>query len=222
MEGEPVTPKKTPRYVLVLSRNCKAIRASHIIVCPVFPQRLTDLGETYKEAKTQLAALRDGARTQDRDRVYLGTIDEHNHRCAAHLDEVYTLEIPPDPEGRQRYVRDRRMFSLDDEFIYDLHARLFNSFARRGFDDLSWYSDKDLEYLLNLAEAEHGAVTSALAMDRASHNRLQGDHETRPKTLEQLEKAIAKKQGQLDELDAELAPLRAEADRRKTAQRPQD
>jgi len=207
-----------PEFILVISRNCKALRASHIVVSPIFPQRLSDLRSntgSYKDAKALITAIRDGGRGQDRDRFYLGSLGQANHRCAAHLDELYTVEIPQSEAERREYIQQNRVHTLDRVFLYDLHARLFMSFARRGFDDVSWYSDQDLQLLLTLVQKDCEAANAALSAAKVDLNIIGGDSGAHANERRKAEKQIESKTAEVAALRAELEPLRAESDRRK-------
>lgn len=212
VDDEPLSHAKLPAYVLVLSRSCKSLRAKRIIVCPIFAQRLDNLGENYKEAKVQLEVIRDGGRAPDR--FYLGDLGEDEHRYTAHLDELYTVEVPEDPAERRRYVEERRIHALDREFLYDLHARLFISFARRGFDDACWYSNRDLEYLIDLAQKDWHSASADLHALRAQLNQFRSEPQPSTKQVESLRKRLDNKQRAADALARELEPLRAEQARR--------
>lgn len=121
-DGSPSS-KNDIKFLLVVSRNCRAIRAPRVLVCPIVPTRLVNdgLGTTYKEVKEHLSSIRDGA--SNPDRFYLGELDITGHRYAAHLDEIYLVELPTAEDERSEYLAQHRVCTLDRDFLHDLHAR---------------------------------------------------------------------------------------------------
>jgi len=74
-------------------------------------------------------------------------------RYYAHLDSIHTIVAPP-PEQLKDFLRQSRVARLTIEFVRDLHVRLFGAFASLGFDDVGWFSDVDLSWLIDLTERE--------------------------------------------------------------------
>ena len=161
------------RYVMVVSRPCKAVRDPFVTVVPVHQSKL-DLSEVRQ--KLEANAKRDGERVsldrmrrflaghreggQFTDSFYLGTLETGSpKRFAADLSALSTVQVPKEEDARAQWVKKHRVARLDVDFARDLHVRLFNTIARLGFDDHGWYADADLAIMITegkkqLQEAE--------------------------------------------------------------------
>lgn len=152
------------KFVLVMSRPCKALRDDLIVVAPVvaFPM---DFAEVLKEPaggldkmRRYLSGQRDGIKGGDfSDSLYLGTLEAGSpKRFAAQLTTLATVKVPPSNNmaERDKWIREHRVSRLDGEFLRDLHTRLVLTYTRLGFDDNSWFSDVDLEMMISAGEAE--------------------------------------------------------------------
>ena len=208
-------------YVLVVSRPCKALRDEQVAVAAVHPSKI-DLGriatktataedgsETLDRMRRVLAGIRDGG--QLTDSFYLGPIESgHNGRFAADLSALSTQRVPTDGT-RQAWVDEHRVASLDPEFSRDLHVRLFNVFARLGFDDHRWLSDADLDVIINAGQQEHNALQQkALEAESAIHKQEAAGRPVPEKQRSDLAAARAKAESAL----AALAPYLGERARR--------
>jgi len=173
---EKLTTATDAKYLMVVSRPCRAIREKFVVVAAVAVSRL-DLslvkakmagkssdGEppSLDRMRRYLAGIRDGG--QSSDDFYLGNLDSGSpKRYAADLGALATIEVPLESDARRVWIDDHRAWALDVEFARDLHARLFNSYARLGFDDHSWFADPDLEVLVTDGRLQVSAAETALA-----------------------------------------------------------
>jgi hypothetical protein len=142
------------RFVLVLSRPCNSLRDDHVVVAPVEPGRIPQIKEpqTPEELLRVFERIRDGEGAPDR--FYLGAATPgDSNRYVAKLDELYTIEVPKKPDERAQFLERHRRFRLDPSFARDLHVRVFRAFASLGFDDVAWWSDGDLELVVNQCDA---------------------------------------------------------------------
>lgn len=101
----------------------------------------------------------------------------------------------------------------------NLHLRILASVANLGFDDHGWLADQDLQWLVQTGEAELHSKRSALAEDKSKLAGLQASgHFKNPAEEERRQKAIAKKQEELDAFEREVGLFRTElANRPQTA-----
>jgi hypothetical protein len=145
------------KYLLVVARPCNAVRAPAVTVAPIvpFPLDLNHLNESKAESgpsldrmRRILAGIRDGG--QFSDSFYLGTLEASNRRFAAQLSTLSTIQVPVKSEERAAWIKERRVWRLHDDFVKDLHLRLFTAFARLGFDDETWFVDADRQESLKL------------------------------------------------------------------------
>lgn len=160
-----------PDFLLVLSRNCNSIRDEHVIVSPVVrtTMEFSADNEEYEKLRRELEVYRNGYSRPDR--LYLGNIDGQV-RYSAHLDEFYMIEIPTGGE-RSAFVSRARVRTLSSEYLFDLHARIFICFSRRGFDDGDWFCDADLELLVRAGNAKRSRLESELANHRVTLSRAE-------------------------------------------------
>lgn len=174
---------KKAAYVLVVARPCNASRKAAVTVAPVvpFPVDLTGLNESKSESgptldrmRRILAGIRDGG--QFSDAFYLGTLEESHKRFAAQLSTLATVQVPAEPAERAAWVSRHRVWRLHDEFVKDLHLRIFVAFTRLGFDDYAWFADADLDVMITAGESEVAGLRTALTdAERAVQTREAGN-----------------------------------------------
>ena len=207
-------------YCLVISRPCVTAHKDRVVVAAV--ERLAKsrpIFEDFDEAKEYYEDIRDGKSSPDV--FYLGQLDGEQGSFCARLDALHTIELPTESDpARQAFITATRVACLDTSFARDLHQRLFRAFASLGFDDQGWYSTDDLKVLVTLGEvaiarahAEHlEALARALTGETQAYNK--------PTEKTHLANEEAKKKKELEKLEQELAPLRAEFERRKAVPLP--
>jgi hypothetical protein len=198
-------------YCLVMSRPCVALNKERVVVAAVERTKERPQLKTFNEAGTYFENLRDGKSRPDM--FYLGQLPNETGSFSARLDSLHTIELPTGA-ARQPFVSAARVARLDAAFARDLHQRLFRAFASLGFDDHSWYSTDDLQVLVALGVAARGALESAYQTANAAALTGASQAYNNPKEKQGLESAAASAKKALDTLDAELAPLRAELNRR--------
>lgn len=143
-------------HCLVLSRPCVIAHKKSVVVAAV--EKLSSLTpadiKTLNRAIDFLTQLRDG--NDSPDVFYLGQLfgKESEGRFAARFDSIHTIEVPQKPDLRTAFVEKHRFAKLHIDFQRDLHTRLFQSFATLGFDDISWFSDTDLNFVVEMGNAE--------------------------------------------------------------------
>ena len=152
--GESVVSKTD--HCLVLSRPCVIAHKKSVVVAAVekLPSQTPAEIKTLDLALNFLIQLRDG--NESPDMFYLGQLPgkESEGRYAARLDSIHTIEIPQKPELRTAFIDKHRFAKLHIDFQRDLHTRLFQSFATLGFEDISWFADADLNFLVEMGKAE--------------------------------------------------------------------
>lgn len=202
--GESVSSKSD--HCLVLSRPCVIAHKKSVIVAAVdkFQSSTPKEIDTLDRALKFLTQLRDGNETPDV--FYLGQLSgrESDGRYAARLDSIHTIEVPQKPEQRAAFVEKHRLAKLHIDFQRDLHTRLFQSFATAGFDDISWFSDADLNYLIEVANSELLAHQADKARIEAS-NQADGG---KGNDLNNIRNRI-------ENVQKRVAPYKAELERRK-------
>lgn len=191
--------------VLVVSRNCQALRAKTVTVARVHKrplQGLKEQAESLEQVIEFLKQLRDG--DGQPDTFYLGELESNStDRYVAKFDQLFTIEIPDRADERREYLKKHRRFRLDEAFSHDLHQRIFRAFASMGFDDAQWYPDADLKLILELGRSQRAtlqarlqAAQSELALVKTSggskkdERSIDADRETTRKSLEKLEKVL--------------------------------
>jgi hypothetical protein len=201
----------TAPYCIVISRPCVALNKAQVVVALVERTKERPKLNTYKEALEFFEDLRDGKGRPDM--FYIGQLPNEPGSFSARLDSLHTIELPTGG-ARQKYVSAARVARLDPAFARDLHQRLFRAFASLGFDDHSWYSTEDLQVLVALGSAARGTVEAAYLTASAAAQLGATQAYNNPKEKQGLDSAAAGAKKAFDELEAELAPLRAELDRR--------
>jgi hypothetical protein len=200
-------------HVIVVSRPCNALRAQRIVVAPLKKRSLADLKEAkdISELLDAYTAIRDGDGTPDS--FYVGELEPGSDRYFAKLDELSTVLVPVGPHERRKFTDEHRKFHLDNEFVRDLHVRIFRAFGSLGFDDDTWWSDEDLSYVMQRGDADEGSISSEIAQLRARITTLQ-IAEGAQKEQKQVEASLAACEGKREKLRALLEPLRAESSKR--------
>ena len=211
-------------YVLVLSRDCNAIRNESVVVAPVKefgtePPFGKEKGKTKEEqpklsfdkALAYLRELRDGALTPDS--IYLGHLPGETQRLTARLDEIATIQVPTD-EGRAGWVEEHRRARLHGDFIRALPVRVFASITQVGFDDHTWLPDDDLDIVIiginnSVRKLEAEIDETKLEIQKKNFG------QENVKAKENLEQKLTKQEAKLSELRRTAEPYRAESERRK-------
>lgn len=214
-DGEaPVEMGAMSSMVMVVSRPCNAVRDESVIVAPIVKRSLTDVRgfKSVEDTIRFFQGLRDGRSSPDM--FYLGELDSSSGaRWFAKCDALYTILVPKDPTERAKYLQAKRKFSLNIEFVRDLHLRLFRAFASLGFDDVQWWTDADLEYIVQLGEAELLVINAEIKRCAGDITGLQIGGGS-PKQITETEKLQNEKRKAADKLQQVLAPLQAERARR--------
>lgn len=226
-EGK-LTSDARAKYLLVVSRPCSALRDGKVVVAAVHESKL-DLSKvrqqlagprsgdaervTLDRMRRFLAGVRDGG--QLTDSFYLGNIEPGSQRrYAADLGALSTILVPTStPEARAQWVNTHRIWKMGQEFVRDLHVRLFNTFARLGFDDYQWFADPDLEILITDGEAELAELRTALAEAERAVQTKEANGDSIPK---QLAENVEKRRVELEDANRQLKPYLDERARRRT------
>lgn len=204
----------TCKFVLVVSRNCNAVRDATITVTPVVQQRARPSPETPRKQtldymRRTLMGNAEGGVIYDT--FYLGTLDGTNARYAARLAMLVSIQVPINTVAREQWIASKRIGRLHIDFIHDLHFRMFATYARLGFDDHTWFPDVDLAMLISAGEKEIADLQGEIASAELAYR--EQESEGRAPAKQQLEQ-IEKKKHSLIELKSELEPYRAENQRR--------
>ena len=142
------------KLCLVVSRPCNANFKSHIVVAGVekYPDDTPREINTFSKVLDFMIGARDG--TSSPDVFYLGHLPGSNGRYCARLDSLHTIGIPQDQGTSESFIVQRRIATLNSDFLRSLHTRLFNSFASLGFDDQGWPSTQDLQWIVTQGQAD--------------------------------------------------------------------
>lgn len=204
-----------PGMVLVVSRNCRAIRSGHVIVARVVKKPLAGLKEEAESLEDLIGfftQLRDGDGRPDT--FYLGELEAGStDRYVAKFDQLFTIKVPEAAEDRAVYLKKRRRFSLTKEFAHDLHQRLFRAFASLGFDDEAWFTDADLKLLVGYGESQLSKLEAEIA-SATSRREVVVTSGGNKREEKELGKSIEHAESKAKTLREELAPLQAEVERR--------
>ena len=200
---------------LVISRPCVALHKPQIVVAAIHGQRESppEGVDSYEKIKAFLGQLRDGHHRPDR--FYLGHIPGlPPGRYYAHLDSLHTIAKPTD-EKLESLLRSHRIASLDQQFRQDLHLRLFAAHASLGFDDLGWYPDHDLQWVIQAGEVDLNKLRAGASTKRADIAKLAASGTVRnEKHLDNLTQEAENIELNVAKLEAEIAAFRSEAARR--------
>lgn len=153
------------KFGLVISRPCAAANREMVLVAGVetfsvpLPKDLADRVKTVRQLARLFAEVRDA---DGSDAMYLGELpgSTDGKRYAARLDFVATLSVP-DGAARAGWIDSHRVGRLEPSFRRDLHTRFFLAVAKQGFDDESWYSDEDLDFIVSFGDARLGEAQQA-------------------------------------------------------------
>ncbi len=217
--GESAERAEHCKYAMVVSRPCAIAHKPMILVTAIdaVQGNVPSNVKSFAEVQAFLDDLRVGYGKPDR--FYLGQIpNAEPGRYYAHLDSFHTV-VKPDEPVLTAYLKANRVATLADDFRRDLHLRILASVANLGFDDHGWLADQDLQWLVQTGEAELHSKRSALAEDKSKLAGLQASgHFKNPAEEEGRQKAIAKKQEELDAFEQEINRFRTElANRPQTA-----
>lgn len=159
--------------------------------------------KTFERALRFLTEIRDG--NDSPDVFYLGQLpgQESDGRYAARLDSIHTIEVPQKPELRQKFLETHRFARLHGDFKRDLHTRLFQAFTSLGFEDISWFSDADLKYLVEVGTAEISVLRADLSRITAA-TQADGGKGNEAKAAE----------NKIESLEKKLKPYQAEMEHR--------
>jgi hypothetical protein len=195
---------------LVVSRPCAIAHKQHVIVAGIanYPDGVPKEANDFERVLDFLTGRRDGIRSPDL--FYLGHLPAETGRFCARMDSLHTIHIPSDQAVMDEFLKVNRVASLIADFARDLHLRIFSAFASLGFEDNSWFSTEDLEWLVNqgrsdISKAEH-SVNDLLT--QKSSLAAQGK--------QFAEKSLTSAEAKLDELRTKVAPFEAELKRRQT------
>jgi len=202
--GESVLSKSD--HCLVLSRPCVTAHKSSLIVASVEKWSSQTPAEinTFDKARKYLTLLRDG--NDSPDVFYLGQLPgkASEGRYAARLDRIHTIEIPQKPEVRTAFIDKHRFAKLHIDFQRDLHTRVFQAFSTLGFEDVSWFSDADLNFLVEMGKVEAKGYQSDKELLQAA---IQADG-GKGDEMKSIENKIAA-------LEKRIKPFQNELDKRK-------
>jgi hypothetical protein len=205
-------------YLMVIARPCNALRDAALTVAPIvpFPVDLSVLNESKSESgpsldrmRRILAGIRDGG--QFSDTFYLGTLEPSSKRFAAQLSTLSTIQVPVKPDERAAWIKDRRVWRLHEDFVKDLHLRLFVAFARLGFDDYAWFADADLAVMITAGESEVAGLKMALT---EAERAVQAKEALNQQVPEAQKKAIETRRVAVQEAEQRLRPYQEEQARR--------
>lgn len=206
--GEPA--KAPHKMCLVLSRPCAIDHKAHIVVAGIekYPDEVPKTIDSFEKVLSFLTGARDGIRAPDL--FYLGQLPNRQGRFCARLDSLHTVQVPTDSAVRDEFLQ-KRIASLHPDFVRDLHCRIFNAFASLGFNDHTWPSDEDLDWIVkqglaDIANAE--AVAQELRAQKASRT-AEGKMFS--------EKELTNAETKLADLRKAVAPFEAEQQRRQGA-----
>jgi hypothetical protein len=130
-------------------------------------------------------------------------------RYAGRLDSFHTIQVPQDANALADFVRRCRIGRLHEDFIRDLHSRIFGAFASQGFEKCGWYSDADVEFVVSLIKADLAAARFRVENFEVVKAQwaAAGDSSKMQPELDLAKDALR-------ELEAQAAPFRAESERR--------
>ena len=168
------------KLCLVLSRPCVALNKDRVTVASI--DQITDgvpgSVKTLEDVLSFLKDVRDGADSPDV--FYLGEINGKPGRFAARLDSIHSIQLPSDNEVRTAFLRERRVGRLGIDFARDLHVRLFRAFAALGFDDVKWFTDRDLKWIVEKARGELALAKQDLHEKQAAKSQREFSGQTIP------------------------------------------
>jgi hypothetical protein len=202
-------PAKAPfKMCLVVSRPCGIAHKRFVTVAGIekYADDVPKTIDSFDKVAAFLTGARDGIRAPDV--LYLGQLPEMAGRYCARLDSLHPIEIPADQTVMEEFLKGKRVATLLPDFARDLHLRLFNAFATLGFDDHSWPSTKDLEWLVNQGHADVSVAEVIVNQLRA----LKASRTAQGKEFAETE--LLNAEAKLNGLRQRIAPFEAELARR--------
>ena len=199
------TSQKAPhKLCLVLSRPCVAAHKKHVTVAGIekYPDQVPKDVDSFAKVRAFLTDMRDGFGSPDI--FYLGQLPNRTGRFCARLDALYCVEVPGEPSDLENFLARTRIGSLSDDFVRDLHLRVFMAVASLGFHDNKWLSDGDLNWLVEVGEKE--VKTAELELQSAKAEKSGRDAEGKQfkeGTIERLEDKLTDLQDQLEPFASE-------------------
>ncbi|MFO0957372.1 MAG: hypothetical protein U0800_07875 [Isosphaeraceae bacterium] len=207
-DGESDKHKLSPMNLcLVVSRPCVIAHKPQILVAGVvkYPQEPPKDIETLADVLDFMVGARDGLLAPDV--FYLGQMPNMKGRYCARLDWLHTIGLPCEPDTRKAFVAGRRIATLNPDFLRSLHTRLFMSFASLGFDDHSWPSDDDLEWIVRAGRSD----IAKLDLEVKSLELQESTRSASGKDLDQKQlKQLTNSRKALEDLHLKIAPYEAE------------
>lgn len=203
--------QKDDGYCLVVSRPCVLEHKDSAVVVRIKASglRIPKDSPDFDQAMQFLKDTRDGVDTPDL--FYLGQLSGEPKLYVACLDSFHDIEIPQDAGERAEFVRARRVARLHEDFRRDLHVRIFRAFASLGFDDVGWFSDSDLQWVIATAEQDIRTLQSQIHEIQNEKLRC----EQRGGSLStNKSKELAGKQKRLAEIERKRDELKAEQTKR--------
>lgn len=197
------------RFALVMSRPCVAVHKENITVAAIekYKGSVPSDVKNFEDILGFLVDTRDALEAPDV--FYIGQIPGFDGRFCARIDSLHCIQIPSDATARMDFLRKHRIAKLHPDFLRDLHLRLFRTFASLGFDDLSWFSTEDLEWLVSAGRADVASAEGDLQQKQVAKGRK--EFEGGQFAMNEITKAAAK----LSELKNRIAPYELELSRRK-------
>jgi len=216
-EGDGGRHRKAPQSLcLVLSRPCVATHKGVVVVAGVekYADGVPRDANSFVRVREFLSDTRDGLRSPDR--FYLGQLPNEKGRFCARLDAIHSIQVPPGEQERRAFLRERRIGTLNAEFVRDLHVRVFMAFASLGFSDQSWLSDGDLSWLVQAGELDVNEIKLELSKARTKQANLDAQGKDPPtQEIDRLEQRLA-------ELESQIEPYLTEKSRRQGNHRVND
>jgi hypothetical protein len=208
--------KTSHKLCLVISRPCVVGHKPNAIVAAIekMQDNVPDDVKTFKDIRDFLTDLRDGEGAPDV--FYLGQVPGFEGRYSARLDSLHTIQIP-DAAHMRAFTDQRRVGRLHDDFVRDLHTRIFRAFSTLGFDDDRWLSTQDLTWMVSRGQQEILEAEAALQSARTALSGAEAQGIKHPTERTKMENAITKAQTTLNELRQQVAPYAAELQARQQA-----
>lgn len=205
--GEPK--RTTHKLCLVISRPCVVGHKPNALVAAIEKMADNVPGDvkTFADVRDFLTDLRDGSDSPDV--FYLGQVPGFDGRFAARLDSLHTVQIPE--EANQRNFTDqKRIGRLNEDFVRDLHVRLFRAFGTLGFDDHRWMSTQDLGWLVARGRQEIHEARAALEDARTQLLGAEARGFRHSSEKQKLEAVVASAEKTLADLTGQVAPYETE------------
>lgn len=200
------------KMCLVLSRPCVLAHKGYLIVAGIdrYQDQKPKGTDTFDKYLNFLTTMRDGEGSPDR--FYLGHLPRCSGRFCACLDSIHTIQIPKieDSVVMRSFLSAKRIGILHQDFVRDLHARIFRVFASLGFDDHRWFSTDDLEVLVARGENDLLACKKVLqdkVLEDKSQKAQGGGSVVPAKVIAEAEEAVRS-------MEDKLRPYQCELERR--------